>query len=195
MTVDDRGYTRGWHILASMAAVFLTSGMANAIEPSLAPPHERFGDWEVVCTKVEKANRCSAVQRQMTTASSGSSIQRVLTVELVSSPDGVVGSMLTPFGVDLPSGVVLKLGRSGPPLPFKTCLPTGCVVPLQFGQEAVGIMRKELLLHVSFVTAGDGRRIDLPVSLKGLGQALDRARTLDSHMQHIKVTNKTDTLK
>ncbi|WP_155986215.1 invasion associated locus B family protein [Novosphingobium resinovorum] len=178
MTVERGGHACRWPVLAIVAALFLTGDMAVAAEPSAAPPHERHGDWEVVCAVAGKATKCSAVQRQATTATSGHEMQRVLAMELVAVPDGAVGTLLTPFGVDLASGLVLKLNTSGPPLPFKTCLPSGCVVPLQFGKEAVRSLRKETLLRISFVTAGDGRRIDLPVSLKGLGQALDRAGVL-----------------
>lgn len=97
-------------------------------------------------------------------------------------PQGAVGTLLTPFGLDLGKGVVLTLGKPGPALPFRTCLPTGCVVPLQFGSDAVQALKRERTLHVSFATAADDRHVELAISLNGLAQALDRAKILSRPM-------------
>jgi invasion protein IalB len=167
-----------------MAAAVLLAGTVGFPVPAAAaagatpPLHERFGDWEVTCAKAGTGNRCAAVQQQGAKSASGQTVQRTIAIELVPVPNGAIGTLLTPFGVDLAKGVVLRLDKAGPPLPFKTCLPTGCVVALQFGKEAVQALRARTVLHISFVTAGDGRPIDLPISLNGLGQALDRLQVL-----------------
>jgi invasion protein IalB len=173
-------------IAPGIAAAVLMASAAGAALPAMAatgatpPLHERFGDWEVACAKAGTSTRCAALQRQGTKAPSGQSVQRTIAIELAPVTNGAIGTLLTPFGVDLARGVVLRLDKSGPPLPFKTCLPTGCVVVLQFGKEAVEALRSRTVLHISFVTAGDGRAIVLPVSLNGLGQALDRSKVLQS---------------
>jgi invasion protein IalB len=164
-------------LMASAAGGALPSMAATGAAP---PLHERFGDWEVTCAKAGTSTRCAALQQQGTKAPSGQSVQRTIAIELVPVPNGAIGTLITPFGVDLAKGVVLLLDKPGPPLPFKTCLPTGCVVVLHFGKEAMEALRGRTILRISFVTAGDGRTIVLPVSLNGLGEALDRSKVLQS---------------
>ncbi|WP_159977932.1 MULTISPECIES: invasion associated locus B family protein [unclassified Novosphingobium] len=180
MKVEFGGAVHFVRVGGGIVAGFLAAGAAAATNSPTPALHERFGDWEVTCVQVEKATKCSILQQQGTRSASGEGIQRTIAVEIQAVPDGAVGTLLTPFGVDLAKGVVLRLDRAGPPLPFKTCLPSGCVVPLQFGKEAIQALRSAALLHISFATAGDGRTIDFPISLGGFGQALDRIAVLQS---------------
>lgn len=165
-------------VAGGLGVSVLATGTACAADRSAPVLHERFGDWEVTCATLDKVAKCSALQQQGTKSGSNRSIQRTIAVEFVAMQKGAVGTLLTPFGVDLAKGVVLRLDKDGPPLPFKTCLPSGCVVPLQFGEEALRALRSHKVLHISFVTAADGRTIDLRVSLNGVGSALDRLKVL-----------------
>lgn len=169
---------RSLHVLMGITVSLQSITSSAAAEPTPGVSHGRFGDWEVICAPGDKPARCSAIQRQSTKTVAGSALQRVIAMELMVVPEGAVGTLLTPFGVDLSKGVSLKLGKVGPPLPFRTCLPTGCVVTLQFGPEAVQSLRSESVLNVSLSTIGNERRIDLPISLTGLAQALDEAKKL-----------------
>jgi invasion protein IalB len=53
----------------------------------------------------------------------------------------------------------------------------GCLASVKFDASMLGSLRKAAALKVG-VTAGNGAEVPLSVSLKGFGQALDRAIAL-----------------
>ncbi|MEE4452982.1 invasion associated locus B family protein [Novosphingobium resinovorum] len=180
MKIEVGNMLRLARVVAGLAAAVMGTVAATAADGPSPALRERFGDWGVTCVTVEKGTKCSILQQQAARAAPGQALQRTIAIELLPVPYGAVGTLLTPFGVDLAKGVTLRLGKAGPPLPFKTCLPTGCLVPLQFGKDAVEALRHQPVLHVLFETAGDGQTIDVPISLGGLGQALDRAKAIET---------------
>lgn len=142
---------------------------------------ENFDDWQVACGTLNAAHFCAVIQERAATREGSEHSQRLFAIELKPGDDGVVGTLILPFGLDLAKGVTLKLanGPSGPAQPFRTCIPSGCVVQLQFGEEALKVMRASATLELGVIPlAGDGTGQTIPVSLKGFGAALDRARHL-----------------
>lgn len=107
--------------------------------------------------------------------------QRVLAIELAASSDtGFSGNLVLPFGLSLASGAALQIDHAPaqPALPFKTCLPAGCVVPVSFDQATLGKLAKGKLLKVTVNAADNGQPAVLNISLRGFGPALDRITAL-----------------
>jgi invasion protein IalB len=136
---------------------------------------ETYQDWQMICTQQQDGKRCSVNQQQTDSKSN----QKVLAVELQPQGDKVEGVLMLPFGLLLEKGVALKVGDAdiGPALRFRTCLPQGCVAPLSLDAKTLGALRKATTLTVNAAGAND-QPMALSVSLKGFGQALDRAAAL-----------------
>jgi invasion protein IalB len=138
--------------------------------------NETHTDWSVNCAVHDNRKACVFVQGQ-----TNSSNQRVLLLELTASaPDKVTGRLVLPFGLALDQGVKLLAEDTAPsaPLQFKTCLPAGCVVPIDFGADTVAALRKSGSLNVQAAAADGGGEIAFTISLKGFSAALDRTIAL-----------------
>ncbi|TPK96484.1 hypothetical protein FJ938_27215 [Mesorhizobium sp. B2-4-14] len=64
-----------------------------------------------------------------------------------------------------------------PPLRFRTCLPGGCVVDLNFDAETLATLREGKSLKVKVVADG-GKETVLALSLNGFPGAVDRTVAL-----------------
>ncbi|MEP9352614.1 invasion associated locus B family protein [Xanthobacter sp. KR7-65] len=190
-TLGASGAGGGWacirhRIVGGVLAAALTAGMIGlAGKPAAAQTaptfpggaqsvSESFQDWRVACAVQQNAKRCSISQQQVDSKTR----QRILMLELQPKGDKVEGPLFLPFGLFLEKGVVLKLGEADlAALRFSTCLPQGCVVPVSLDPRMLGLVRKADALRV--VAANDaGQPQAFSISLKGFGQALDRAITL-----------------
>jgi len=138
---------------------------------------EAYQDWRVTCAVQGKTRACTISQSQ-----NQQNGQRLLGMELRSrSNGGVAGALVLPFGLLLNAGAVLQIDDKAAhePLGFRTCVPTGCLVPVSFDQAAVSALRTGTALKI-LLTAEDGRKLTFPVSLKGFAASLDRLNTLTS---------------
>lgn len=140
--------------------------------------NETHGDWTVICAVVEAETRCLVSQNQ----TDGQSGQRVLTLELVPAADGgAEGVLVLPFGLALAAGAGLAVDEkplAEAALPFSTCLPIGCLVPLDLGQEQLAALKTGEALAVATQANDGGRPVDFSISLKGFTSALERAAGL-----------------
>lgn len=140
---------------------------------------ESYGDWTVGCRIVtsDDASRrvCAMSQRQVNDGG-----QQVLAVELMPSQDGLAGVMVMPFGLAVTRPVSLRVDE-GEPLPatFSTCLPAGCLVPIEAGSETLAAMRSGSVLTFASQTV-DGTALELSVSLAGFTAAANRIGELDA---------------
>jgi invasion protein IalB len=136
---------------------------------------ETYQDWQMICTQPQGSKQCVVSQQQ----SDSKSNQRVLAIELRPDGDKADGLLVLPFGLTLDKGVALKIGETdlGPVLRFRTCLPQGCIVPLNLDAKALAALRKATALAVNAV-GENGQPAALSISLKGFGPALDRAAAL-----------------
>jgi invasion protein IalB len=159
-------------------ALAFTTGAATAATTlpgnatSLTETHD---DWTVRCAVDQGTVHCAAQQEQL----SNQTKQRVLAIEILPGKDVLTGTLVLPFGLDLAKGAVLKVDDklTSPVLPFQTCLPSGCLVPLQIGTEWETAMRAGTALAVN-ATAVSGQDAKFSISLKGLPSALDRISEL-----------------
>lgn len=136
---------------------------------------ETYQAWQVVCGASEGAKQCRMVQEQRQRETR----QRILAVELQSSERGLDGLLVLPFGLALSQGVNLRV--DGTPVqeavPFKTCLPSGCVVSVSFDHRVVDLMARGAILSIE-AAADEGGGVEFQVSLSGFSAAKDRIVSL-----------------
>lgn len=182
-----------WCLLACLAMGFLSPvglhGAAPASAAEQAAPaalvstlpggaqaiSETFQDWMMTCVSPDGTKRCS-ISQQQADAKTG---QRLLAVELQPKGDKIEGVLVLPFGILIDKGVALKIGETSlGALRFKTCLPQGCMVPFSLDAQSVSLLRAGST-PLSITALNDaGQPLTFSVSVKGFGQALDRAASL-----------------
>ncbi|MDX3925794.1 MAG: invasion associated locus B family protein [Shinella sp.] len=136
---------------------------------------EIYQDWQLSCTVRDSARACVILQDQ-----SQQNGQRLLAVELAMRADGMVATLLLPFGILLDPGIAPQIDDQ-PPLPalhFRTCLPTGCVAVFAVDAETLRKLRAGSVLKLKVTTAAQ-TALTFPVSLKGLTVAIDRLGALN----------------
>ena len=138
---------------------------------------ETHGDWRVICAQQNGQKVCGLSQQQ----TDNNTRQLVLGIELkaATGPDKAEGTMVLPFGLAVTKPVTLQVDEAGPvqTLPFRTCIPTGCLVPLTFDASTLASLRKGTTLTVKAIGDG-GQEAALKISLKGFSSAFDRAAAL-----------------
>ena len=138
---------------------------------------ETHGDWTVRCQVRQPEGRISCLVQQEQV--DNQSRQRLLAMEVVPNGDGVLGTLILPFGLDLDKGVTVSVdeGQRLPNLRFRTCLPQGCMVSLSLAADMTGAMRSGGALKVAAIADG-GAPTPFTVSLSGFASALARAQEL-----------------
>ncbi|HEX5500433.1 MAG TPA: invasion associated locus B family protein [Thermomicrobiales bacterium] len=137
---------------------------------------ETYQAWQVACAVQDKTKHCALLQQQ--TEKNG---LKVLTIQLTPTADrGASGTLILPFGLLLSSGVKFQIDDKPAvdPLPFRTCLPAGCVVPLTFNAAILKMLRAGTVLKLIATQSANGQPFTFSVSLKGFAPALDRTRAL-----------------
>ncbi|MEN5300415.1 invasion associated locus B family protein [Brucella sp. TWI559] len=141
---------------------------------------ETYGDWQAVCKEKSGKRLCAAVQ-QVAGQIEGqpNAQQRLIALEIIRSGTSATGSMILPFGIDVSKGVSLGLDgtqTNAPRLAFKTCIPAGCIVPLEFGPQAVDALKDAKMISVRFEGAADGKEKTIDVSLRGFAAAFEHIK-------------------
>ncbi|UCI09057.1 invasion associated locus B family protein [Mesorhizobium sp. B1-1-8] len=136
---------------------------------------ETYQDWQLACGIQDNARVCMVSQDQ--TQKNG---QRLLALELrPGAKGGMTGTLLLPFGILFDPGVTAEIDDQPPvgPLKFRTCLPNGCIALFPVDRALAQKLKAGTALKLTVTTAAD-TKLSFPVSLKGLGPALDRAAAL-----------------
>jgi invasion protein IalB len=107
--------------------------------------------------------------------------QRVLTIELQLEAGGVKGVLLLPFGLSLKKGVTYQLeeGQAGSVQHFRTCLPAGCLIEIDFDSRTVASLKSGKSLKIKG-TGDNGQEVAFSISLTGFAGALARLEALAS---------------
>lgn len=101
--------------------------------------------------------------------------QRVLAIELRSEGERVKGLLVLPFGLALEQGASLQVDEGEKfTLPYRTSLPIGIVVDLDFDAAQVAELRAGEALKVTAVVADSGQDIAFSIPLNGFRNAHDR---------------------
>lgn len=137
--------------------------------------NETYKDWRVTCAQQSKLKRC--VLSQIQAQQNG---QRVLAIEL-SAPgnNAVAGTLVLPFGLALDSGVVFQIDEKPAiqPVRFRTCVPAGCLVSVNFDAVTIVGLRAGTALKIKAIADG-GAAAPFSISLQGFATALDRVAAL-----------------
>ncbi len=148
---------------------------ASALPGGASSLSETYQDWQVSCVQQGAAKRCALSQSQ-----AQQNGQRVLTIEIGAPVANKAGGIIVlPFGLALSSGAALQIDDkpAGQALPFRTCLPVGCIVPVSFEAPTLALLRVGGSIKIKAVTDG-GQDAPFSISLKGFAAALDRVAAL-----------------
>lgn len=163
-------------------------GQASAQDAAPSALSETYGDWIVQCANTappkqegqEPASKriCQVSQ----SLAQGNSNQRVLMIVFegaAKDKQPLAGTVIAPFGIDLPSGLSLRIKDDVyAKAAYKTCLPQGCVAPVVVDAKFEAALRANEKLTVAMTASDTGAPVNLDVSLKGLAQSLDRLKKL-----------------
>ncbi len=148
---------------------------ASGLPGGASSLNETYEDWRVACAMQAAVKHC--VLSQVQTQENG---QLVLAMEL-NAPKGdtVSGTLVLPFGLALDQGVTFQIDGNPAmqPARFRTCLPVGCIVSLNFDTPSQVALRAGAALKLN-ATADGGATTAFSISLKGFGTALDRVTAL-----------------
>jgi invasion protein IalB len=150
---------------------------SSALSSGATSVNETYNDWVVLCSATDKGRACLMTQQQRKKDTN----QLVLAMELNSvSAEEVRGNLLLPFGLRLGDGVTLQIndGPVSKPLPFATCLPTGCIVQLAFDAATLKALKVSDTLKLIAKAHDGGQDVVFGVSLKGFSAAHDRVLAL-----------------
>ena len=192
--MNARSLVRTCALFAALAGGAVSANAQDAGLPGGAQSlSETYKDWTIACRLVEQQVPPADAKQDRASASSGPSMricsvsqqqvtenrQTVLTVELRPDGDGMTGGMILPFGLALAKGILLKVDAAdiSQPIPFSTCLPTGCLVLFRFDTAIVAALRQGNMLSV-LVSDRNGQPLELGVSLSGFAAATDRLQIL-----------------
>lgn len=156
-----------------------TAWSATSLPGDASSLTETYGNWTVSC-RVQKQGENQKVLCSMSQQQVNDQRQRALTIELgATDKNGIAGAFVLPFGLNLATGVTLQLDEAAAdkPLGFATCLPSGCIVPVNFDAAKTGTLSKGQNLSV-MAQAMDGNNIKLNVPLDGFTAALKRVKDL-----------------
>jgi len=169
-----------------LSALILAAGLAwtadaGAQQPPTLPGGasslaETYGDWRVACRIAGTARSCSMMQQQVRQDG-----QRVVTIELQTAPgNALAGSLVLPFGLDLAAGATLRIDEqpAGAPLPFRTCLPSGCEARVGFDAKTITALRAGTKLQITTKTADSAQDFAIAISLNGFTAAADRLKAI-----------------
>lgn len=160
--------------LLSASHVLAASGLPSGAS-SLT---ETYNNWTVTCN-VQAQGEAKTVLCAMSQQQVDEQRQRALAVELTPVKDGANGILMLPFGLNLNAGAVLQIddAKADKALGFSTCLPAGCMIPVQFDAAKAEALGKGKNLTVLAQAVG-GNEIKLNVPLEGFAAALKRVREL-----------------
>lgn len=169
--MSTRRFQKLW--LAATVTVAASLGPAQALPGEASSVRETHGDWTVSCVRQEAATLCAMSQIQ----AEPKSRKRVLTVELQAHANGTAkGVLIMPFGLALNPGVSLKIDdkETSAPLPYATCLPVGCIVPLTVDTALLSALKAGGTLNINATSNGDNQPLAFTVSLTGFSAAFAR---------------------
>lgn len=168
--------------LGLLALLHLAVGLAATGAPARAQAptalSETYSDWIVRCqTLNESERRCWMVQ----TLQQEQDGQRILQLEFVIRDGETFMALLAPFGLLLSEGVDLVIDDGfTETVPFRTCLPAGCLVEMEPSDALLGALRAGNVLNVRFTIAATEEPLRLEMSLSGFTAAHNRLRALSN---------------
>lgn len=161
-------------ILPSSGAVLAQD--TPSLPAGVSSIQETYQDWRVFCQVLEATKHCALSHQQVQQDG-----QRVLAIELqAGADDAITGNLVLPFGLLLNAGVTLQVDDQPAmsPLSFRTCLPVGCVAPLDLDQSSVAALRAGTTLSLMVQANDTEQDFAFAISLNGFTAGLDRVEAL-----------------
>jgi invasion protein IalB len=163
-------------MLTAFGAVPAFAAEGSGLPGGATSLRETYQDWAVACAIQDKVKYCSFSQQQ-----NQKNGPRVLAIELAPAKEGgLSGTLVLPFGLMLADGVRYQIddGKLADALPFRTCLPAGCLVPLAFDAATAKALRAGTTMKLTVVRSDNNEPFALSVSLDGFAPAMDRTSAL-----------------
>jgi invasion protein IalB len=161
----------------SFSAPALAQAAAERLPGGASSLQETYESWTVSCRIVEGRKSCglSQVRGNQQTG------QRSFAIELHPPRDGKTeGTLVLPFGLALAAGIKLTLDDKplGQTVPFSTCIPNGCLVPVSFPTVATDAIKKAKALTITATPSGGSEPVAFAIALEGFTAAFARAAEL-----------------
>lgn len=165
--------------LALSGASAINSAYADdpALPNGASTLQETYGKWSVSCKQEAARQLCRVSQVQVEDKSK----KRLFAFELGELSEAKAnGMLLLPFGLALGKGVVFQVDdkAAGAPLAFSTCVPAGCLVPLNLDAALLKQLQKGKLLKMNVTPVNSAATTTFTVPLDGFEAAYKRAASL-----------------
>ncbi|WP_455482195.1 invasion associated locus B family protein [Bartonella sp. B35(2025)] len=139
---------------------------------------ETYGLWSINCG-IQDGKKICFMNRQEVNDQN----RVILAMNIVLNTDGVVsGNLTVPFGILVSKPVRLQVdeGKAVIETGIRTCMPSGCIVPIVFDKNSIAALRtgKHLKLAMTVAAPGEPTINDLFVQLNGFSNALNRLTAL-----------------
>ena len=171
--------------IALVLLAFLWSPLHAQTKPATPPPVSAdpsvttaaFGDWTLRCEKPssDKAQRICEAMQTVQLQNQPSPIAQIA-FGRSSSTDPIRLVVVLPVNILFPSSVKVGVGDKDPQsldLVWRRCLPVGCFAENTTPDEAIKRWRSETSQGRIIYKDAAGRDIGLPISFRGMAQALD----------------------
>lgn len=133
---------------------------------------ETYGDWVVRCETVQDQGRRCWMMQTLLQKPGG---DRILQFELTTIESGTRAVILTPFGLAVSKGATVTVDGDGlGSFPFRTCLPSGCIIQFDPEETLIDSLRRGEKLSLGFEVAQSNEAIALELSLSGFSAAHKR---------------------
>ncbi|MDQ0349207.1 invasion associated locus B family protein [Ancylobacter vacuolatus] len=157
---------------AAPAAVRPAPAAAAADPSQPAETTATYQDWQMRCvTPADQPRACEVIQKLQV---QGQGLVATIAVGRADPKSPMLIVIQVPQGVWLPSGITLKVGANGKPLPleYKRCAQV-CVAEATLDAATVQSMKTAAEAGSFIFQDGAQRDVALPVSFKGFAPALD----------------------
>jgi len=167
--------------LAGFMAILAASATLSAVQAKPSAPAKVTGEiWSTRCDppKDKAAKYCEVFQRLSMTEKDKKEAMRVAEFAIGYPTDkkGARGVLILPLGILLDGPLQVQIG-SGAAFTFhaRFCDQGGCYSFLELGDDQIDQLKKNDKLTIQFA-ALNGQKMDIPMSLKGIGPALDKIK-------------------
>uniref|UniRef100_A0A9E8CP53 Invasion associated locus B family protein n=1 Tax=Bosea sp. NBC_00436 TaxID=2969620 RepID=A0A9E8CP53_9HYPH len=151
---------------------------AAVVSPEPSSTTASFGDWTLRCQRIADAGktvRICEVAQVLQAQGQQAPIAQVALGRLANGEPVRITAVM-PVSVSFPSSVLITMGeKDAKPieLPWRRCLPTGCFAETTPGDDVLKQWRKASEAGRILFRDAAGRDLALPLSARGLDQALD----------------------
>lgn len=155
-----------------------TAPAASPVPTEPSSTTASFGDWTLRCQRITDAGKTMRVCEvaQVLQAQGQQSPIAQIALGRVANGEPVRITAVMPVSVSFPSSVQIVMGdKEAKPvdLPWRRCLPTGCFADIAPGDDVLKQWRKATEQGRILFKDAAGRDLALPLSSRGLDQALD----------------------